>query len=535
MTDELHPVVMPFRVAVLDLGSNAIRVVVAEFGAPGRFDVLLSERLPIRLGGGSFDGEGLAPEKVEETISALAALRPRLDGFGVSAIRAVATSAVREASNRGVLIAGVRERAGIEIEAISGEEEGSLVWEALRAGLSDPEEPWLLADLGGGSLELSLAEGGELRWTRSLPLGTVRLLRALEQSGTGSSLEEISAFIDGRIGSVEVGEPRELRGVTGLLASGGNAEVLAQLASAPEEVGGLRYLSLERLRELTSTLAAMSCEERMRRFDLRPDRADVIVPAGVVLTRLAERVGADGLHLARAGLKEGVLLRLAADVARGGVGEEQRFQVVECATVELGRRLRFDEAHARQVTRFALRLFDDLRHLHRLDGRDRLLLMAAAMLHDSGKLISTSRHHKHSRYLILNCGIEGLDEGELEIVGMIARYHRGSRPRKTHGRYGELDPSDRKRVKKLASLLRIADGLDSDHDQKGSQLSVHEEPGDGAERPGKVIVRLCVPELGEPTVWSLNRGRQRLFEKVFSRTIEIRAIPDPATPSPVSS
>src|SRR5690606_15111001 len=106
--------------------------------------------------------------------------------------------------------------------------------------------------------------------------------------------------------------------------------------------------------------------------------------------------------------------------------------------------------------------------LHGLEGPDRTLLMAAALLHDCGKLISSNRHHKHSRYLILHSGIEGLDESEVDMVAMIARYHRGPRPRKTHSRYGELDSSDRKRVKKLAALLRIADGLDSDHDQKGT-------------------------------------------------------------------
>lgn len=310
----------PLRVAAIDVGSNAIRVSVAEFSAPTIYRVLDEQRLAVRLGHDVFRTGRLHAATVEAAAAGLRAFAERLARSGVSRVRAVATSAVREAANAEALLRRVRAAAGLEVEVISGAEEARLVYLAVRSRVRLAGGPWALVDVGGGSVELSLVDEHGIRWSDSLPAGAVRLLEALAGSGGGPDrvrdvVREHAAAL--RLPGLPAGEKLQ-----GLIATGGNIEALARLAGGAPRDAGVQVLPLAVLRSLVETLSRLSCRERIEELGLRPDRADVILPAALVYEQVCTRLGAREIVVPFIGVREGVLLDLVdeavREAARGG-------------------------------------------------------------------------------------------------------------------------------------------------------------------------------------------------------------------------
>jgi len=297
------------RIAAVDVGSNAMRFTAVEV-RPGRDLKRLSyARAPVRLGTDAFRTGRLTAEKLEAAVYAMVDFRRRLDRLGVERCRAVATSAVRDAANGPELVARVRDEAEIELEMIDGREEARLVWLAVPRRLR-PRGAWVLVDLGGGSMEISTGHGTELERSASFPLGTVRLLERLEEAGAGDPVEEGLTSLDAELRAA-VGAEGGVR-APALLAAGGNIEALARLAEAGRTgVGGWR-LPVELLQATTDRLGAMSVERRVEELELRPDRADVIVPAGRLYARVAELAGVGEIVVPGVSVSDGILLEEAA-------------------------------------------------------------------------------------------------------------------------------------------------------------------------------------------------------------------------------
>lgn len=501
----------PTRVAGVDMGSNALRFVAVEFRDPEHFEVLESERVPVRLGQHAFRRGYLDPALMRRAVEAVERFRARMNDLGIVHHRAIATSAVRESRNGQELVERIRSRTGIRVETISGAEEGRLVWRAIRSRIPSSDRRWLLADLGGGSVEVSFAAANELLWTESLPLGTVRLLEEIDSganASTSSLRSLLRAYTDPLAESV-----RAAGRVDGMIATGGNADTLADLSGVPADPQGIRTLTTSQLRALASQLGALSTDERMTRFALREDRADVILPAAIVYERLAEVGDTDTLIVPGVGLKEGLLLELMDELLSHRSPAERLAREVEEGALTLGRRHGFDEAHARQVTRMSLQLFDELRSLHGLGEAERRLLLAAGLLHDVGKAIAHRRHHRHSRYIIRHADPSGLDRREVELVSLVARYHRAARPKDEHERYAKLDASDRARVEKLAALLRVADALDGDHRQHVHGMTVD---------ASAETIFLHLTGAGDVPIEDVKIGKKgKLFRRVFERRVRV--------------
>jgi exopolyphosphatase/guanosine-5'-triphosphate,3'-diphosphate pyrophosphatase len=262
-------------------------------------------------------------------------------------------------------------------------------------------------------------------------------------------------------------------------------------------------------------LASLTYRERIDQLNLREDRADVILPAAIVYERLAALAGTESIVVPGVGLKEGILLDLVDDLVAHRTYEERQRREVEEGALEVGRRYRFDEPHARQVTRLALHLFDEMRELHGLGEEERRILLAAGLLHDIGQYVSYRQHHKHSRYLILHSQPRGLTPWETELVALVARYHRRARPKESHEEFADLAGGDRPRVEKLAGLLRLADVLDPDHEQRVEDVEVeHEE--------GRVVLRLTGEGDPLPDKDAFRRKR-KLFQRIFDTRVRVRA------------
>lgn len=503
----------PLRAAGIDVGSNAMRLLIGEFTGPDTWVPLVEQRVPIRLGAEVFgpDGGTIGEAAMEAAVEALASFRQRMDELEVQCYRAAATSAVREARNGTKLVQRVREQAGIRLEVISGGEEARVVWLGVGGRVALAGRRWIMVDLGGGSVEVALAEGDAVLRTESHAMGSVRLLAEL-----GDALRsprrfrklagEYIATLVSRI-AIDPGQ------VDGVIATGGNIEELARLAGAKGD-DGVSRLPLDDLHTVIDELAELTSAQRIERYGLRPDRADVVLPAALVYERIGRLTNAEELLVPNVGMKEGLLLDAVNNVLRHTDHNDRQERDLLAGAVALGRRYLFDEAHARHVADLAVSLFDQLTNVHGLDRNARRILMAGALLHDVGQFISYRRHHKHSFYLISQASMPDLTPRETLLVAIVARYHRRAEPSTDHELFGDLDDEEQHDVTWLAALLRIADALDRQHRQHVVNVRA---------RAGKDQLILEVVARGDVMLeeWSIAKKAQ-LITRAFGLKLEIR-------------
>jgi exopolyphosphatase/guanosine-5'-triphosphate,3'-diphosphate pyrophosphatase len=504
-------VVFPLRVGAIDLGSNAIRYTALEVDEGGRQTVLAADRVPVRLGHGVFVSGKLVPEAMDAAIAALAEIHERFAALAVSRVRAVATSAVREAANGEAFRKRVRRETGVTLETINGSEEARLVYLAVAARMPLGDAPWLTADLGGGSVEVSLVDSSGVVWSESHTMGSVRLLEEL--AGAGDDPGRFRRLVGEYIETLRIPTAARSRPLAGFIATGGNIEALARLAGVDGAATGIGLLPLATLAGVIDTLSRLSYRQRVTELGLREDRADVILPAAMVYERLCRLAGAEQIHVPFVGLREGLVADLIEELTSLRAYEDRHEREVVSGALAVGRRYLFDEAHGMHVRRLAVSLFDQLRAEHGLGGSERRVLLAAALLHDIGSFISYKKHHKHSFYLISNSELPGLSEREILLAATVARYHRRAEPQSDHYPYQELSRAEQDAVRRLAGMLRLADALDRDHRQRVQRVV--------AARRGKDIV-LQLDGAGDLLLekWSLQR-RVNLFESELGARVRL--------------
>jgi exopolyphosphatase/guanosine-5'-triphosphate,3'-diphosphate pyrophosphatase len=532
------------RFAALDLGSNALRLRIVEaHSAPSgkeqlsllpeaasSFRELSSLRAPVRLGSEVFVTGRLAAASIGQACSALREFRQEMDAAKVDAYRATATSAVREAQNGAVLVERARREAGIELEVIEGVEEARLIQLAVvrRLGLSDRRA--LLVDVGGGSTELTYLDRGSNAFAMSLPLGTVRLLEMyLRAAKTVDRARQKLLFegVDRALGEAlpQLAKmPFEV-----LVGTGGNVDTIAELCPTKSGFAGdPRAVDVAAMRALLGKLFALTPEQRRDGFGLRPDRADTIVPAASIFARVAETFGTTAIVAPGVGLKEGILEELADKYFDRWDKESAARTVVE-ACVRLGKRYGFDQAHGELVAKLAARIFDDMLSVHRMDERDRLLLRAAALLHDVGDYVRYDAHHKHSWYLIQHSDVMGLTPDERAIVANVARYHRKSAPDPSHPSFRDLGKEARAKVRGLAAILRIADALDREHRGKVTGVRAEVEA-----KQRRLRLTVSGDEERELEEWTV-RAKSELLRDVFDLEVVLEGEGPKPSARPLSS
>jgi len=518
------------RFAALDLGSNALRLRIVEAHAPtpgreqlsllpeagGAFREVVSLRAPVRLGSEVFVTGRLAAASIGQACAALREFRQAMDTAKVDAYRATATSAVREASNGSTLVERARREAGIELEVIEGVEEARLIQLAVVRRLALSDRRALLVDVGGGSTELTHLDHGRNAFSMSLPVGTVRLLETYLRGAktVDRSRQKLLWEAVDRVLGEAVPQLRKVPFEV-VVGTGGSVDTLCELCPMKGGVAGYpRALDVALARTLLGKLFAMTTEQRRDTFGLRPDRADTIVPAASIFVRAAETFKATAIVAPGVGLKEGILEELV-DKYFDRWDKESETRTVVDACVRLGHRYGFDQAHGELVASLATTLFDDMSAVHGMGERERLLLRAAAVLHDVGDYVRYDGHHKHSYYLIQHSDIMGLTPEERAIVANIARYHRKSPPDPSHPNFRELDKDARAKVRGLAAILRIADALDREH--LGKVKSVRAEIESGKRR---LALHVTGDEDRELEEWTV-RAKSELLRDVFDLEIHL--------------
>lgn len=480
---------MPETLAAVDVGTNSLHLVVARTTDGDRFEVLTREKEMVRLGSGSADMVELAPDAVDRAVAALGRFRRIADSHGAE-LRAVATSAVREAENRAVLLDRSRVEAGVEIEVVSGVEEARLIHLGVLQALEVYDRRLLLCDIGGGSTELLVGEQGEVLASASLKLGAVRLTNRffggthLHPSAVDSCRRHVQAVLSGFERSVEA------HGFEVAIGSSGTIEQVLRLARGLAGGEPLRTLNGAVLgrRDVTAVadavVAARHAGTTTELPDLDPKRADIILAGVLVLEGVVKRFGIKELTVSEYALREGVFLDTIAR-RRGGSMPQLR-DVARRSVVDLMAACDEDPGHSEHVAHLALELFDATAHRHGLGAEARALLEAGALLANVGLVVSHDKHHKHSYYLVRNSDrLVGFTDAEIEVVAQIARYHRKSAPKASHPEWSALAEPHREVVRVGAAVLRVAIGLDRAHrrtvdaltvDDDGDRLTVRARP-----------------------------------------------------------
>lgn len=498
-------------IAAIDVGSNAMRMVVGRVVYDGKIEIVENMRLPVRLGQDAFTTGFVNEETAQQAVDAFSRFGKVVDDYDVEKIRAVATSAMRELNNSDLLIDRIARTTGIDIEIISGEEEARLIHLAVAQSVSLKNKHALVIDIGGGSVEVTLSQNGNILSTESYNMGTVRLLKKL--SGVKNSAMPFHKLVREYAEAARHRIDREIgsKKIDICIGTGGNIEEMGRLRQKLFKRDSDGAITLEELDKLVETLSRMKFEERMRKFKLKPDRADVILPASIVLQMIAHEAKIKEVTIPNVGLKDGVLWDMVFHM-RESLNVSSREQVWTSA-LGLGEKYQFDAEHAKLVAYHAGKLFDFSGALHNLGEENKLLLEIAALLHDIGHFISTVDHNKHGYYILKANPLIGLSEIQQDIVANIMLYHRKSTPSIEDENFRALTPKDRLVVVKLSALMRLADALDVSHTGRVKDIQLE---------PHKSIWKLKLQGAGDLMLerWTLEK-RQKFFQDVFGVKLEV--------------
>lgn len=485
----------------IDVGSNAARLKLARVTNDGAFEQLHTERDPIRPGEGIWQHGEMSEPVIKRLVTTLTRYATVCRKLHAGHVRAVATSALREARNKDDVVRRVREAAGLELEVIPGQEEARLIGLGVFRGLPARARS-LLIDIGGGSTEVARGVGEDPVELYSVNLGAVRLTEIFG-STTKASREQLVAMRRFAQRVVEANLPTKIpHAPTHAMGSSGTVRAVCAFAAPPHQATVTR----EHLSRAVEELVRLTPAARRKRFDAQ--RADIVVAGAVILESIAFHCHLDSVTPVDGGLKEGLLVDL---VRRAETRKAD--PLLSEAVLAAGRRFTFDEAHAVHTRDVALMLFDQLEDMHHLPPDCRLLLEAAAVLHDVGYIVATSRHHKHSQYLIANLDLPGLSERERDLISLVARFHRRTLPTRDHPALAALSVVEKRAVRALAALLRVADT--ADHGRRQPVSRVETRIGDA-----RVQVRF-VPRRGRSIEAWDHEAEQELFRSCFGRRLDV--------------
>src|SRR5579884_370932 len=503
------------RYAAIDIGSNSVRMMAAEV-AHGETRILAQDRQVTRLGESVFRSGNVSKEALDflcANLARMAAAYARLDVIGV---RAVATSAVRDANNQSEFLERTSAALGTKVEIISGSEEARLIQLGVEARWPRPKERTLIVDVGGGSAELIVAQGGALIDAVSKPLGAVRLTEVFLKTDPpdAEELHRLQSYIDEKFLSFHKLHGSEKFDRT--IATSATAAAIVCAANAVprtkrEEADRLRA-TINQVRDLYATVASSSLAARRRIAGIGPRRAEIIVAGTAVFLRVLETFGLRSLFYCAAGVRDGII----ADLAARGVGRElSQLSREQRAVVEaMAKRYGVAIKHARHVACLSRQLFETLQPMHQLTPAAGKLLEAAAYLHDIGHFVSSTGHHKHSAYLVGNSDMPGFTSQERLVIALLCRFHRKALPQTRHVAFQALDPESKRTVMSLTPLLRIADALDRGHEQKVRNVS-------STVRDGVIQLAIESEREADLEIWAANQAAEA-FRLVYGKTLSVQ-------------
>ena len=520
--------------AAIDIGSNSCRLAIASV-QQHKLKTLVEDREVTRLGESVFETGVISPEAMAVTVKALKRFHKAVQAHVVDKVRVVATSAMRDARNSEAFRAWVKSATGWTVEVISGLEEGRLIHLGIVTHEPGARGRCLLIDLGGGSCEVTLSDGGRIKEMVSLPLGAVRLqgefLRAAADPPGKEDVARLRKYIDRELRKAErkMGQPK----VSVVIATSGTAAALAEASNSmalgleskktakglrkkPVAVKRVKILQAETgdVRRLADKLLKMNDAQRAAVAGIGPRRSEIISGGAQVYATLLERMHLKGFRYSPLGLRDGVLAQMLADSdTRASVHstlEAERWEGVE----EVCRRYGFDPRKAEPERQHCVQLFDQLQRVHELPAEYKLWLQAAAMMQEVGKFMNHQGHHRHTQYIIANSEIFGFSPAQRAVVAAIARYLGKSRPEPMDRPMRYVPVEEHTHVQRAIVLLRMAEALNQDRATAAVRIKTQVYP--------KRVVLTLIPARGgaELEAWSLKK-EAGYFREVFRRELVV--------------
>jgi exopolyphosphatase/guanosine-5'-triphosphate,3'-diphosphate pyrophosphatase len=493
-------------VAVIDIGSTSIRMAIAEIEGQGQIRTLEEVSRAVSLGKDTFTSQEISRESIEECVRILRSYWRLMQEFGITRpeqIRIVATSAVREASNRLAFIDRIYIATGLEIRILDEAEVNRITYMGIQPLLQKnpilASVKTIIVEVGSGSTEILVVSSGNIQFSNTYRLGSLRMLEQVDRFKTSHAKQR--AIIESQIrGETEIQ----------MVAIGGDVRMAVKNIDSVVADGELHRVAADALLAFARQIGNMHEDELISRYSVSFADTETLWPALISYALLAKEFKSEHLFVADTNLRDGLLTELSV---RDAWTVELRNQIVLSA-INLGRRFAFDEAHARHVATLCRKLFLDLIQEHQLDQRMELILYLAALLHEIGVFISTRSHHKHAMYIIRHSELFGLSERDQLLLSLVVRYQRRSSPQPEHEGYSILDRNDRIAVAKMAAILRLAIALDESRSERiGTIRCVREEN------------RLVIITRGSEDV-SLEqltiRQSSDLFEEVFGLSVVLR-------------
>lgn len=516
---------MSDTLAALDIGTNSFHLVVARPVNDDRFDVIAREKEHVRLGAGDGDMTVLEPDAIERGVEALSRMSKVVAAHDAE-LYAVATSAVREATNADEFLRRARAEAGVDVQVISGPEEARLIQLGVLQAVPVFDRRMVLMDIGGGSTEILVGERGETLMVTSLKVGALRLTqrffsgKRVHPSAVESCRRELQSSL------AVVAHHVRRHGFEVAVGSSGTVATVCSMVNAlrgsepPRTYNNFTFTADELAAVTKSLVVARTVDERRRLPGMDPARADIILAGALIAEQTMAELGITDMVYSDNALREGALLD-ALNRSRGGnlhhLHDLRRRSVVHLASL-----MDDDVDHSTTVAALALELFDLTAELHGAGDTERELLEAAALLCNVGLFVAHSGHHKHSYYVIRNTDhLAGFTDNEIELIAQVARYHRKSPPKDTHPEFAALDDNRQRTVRVLAGILRVAIGLDRSYNGVVARLGMRRHKGtviiDVVGRPGESV---------DLEVYSANE-RRSLFESVIGTPVRIEtALPE---------
>ncbi len=500
------------RMAAIDIGTNSIRLMVAEPLRGGNYRILDEEKESTRLGEKLSKTGRLDPQAIEKSLAALRRMKQIAEGFQITELKTIATCAVREAANGKEFCRRASEELGIEIEVIGAQQEAMFAFASVQRAFDLTGQHVAVVDIGGGSTEIVLAFGNLVEAVYTTQLGAVRLSEGYADTST---VEGFQALLDGIDRHLRKHAKNPVFVPHILFGSGGTFTSLAAMVMASKGQDGLPVrgyqVSRAEVRHLLDRLRKIPLKDRSNVPGLSPDRADIIVAGLAIIDRIMDRFQINTVQAHSRGVRDGLLLSMIdRSLGTGRDKAPDRDASLERWAAACGCEMN----HSRHVAKLAGSIFAQLAARQGLNPLDRPLIEAAAKLQDVGYLINYDQHHKHSYHLIVHSRLEGFQPHELELIANVARYHRGADPKRKHGNFRQLSAGDQQKVRQMAAILRVAGGLDRSNTQQVVDVNV--DQGD----KGGTTLRLIAREFPEVDIWGA-RKRSKLFEKVFDCSLDI--------------
>ena len=461
--------------AVIEIGSTGIRLMAFEISENSNWKVIDKSECSVPLGYDVFTTGYLSRDTILQILHILNRFKEQLQGWAIteSHTHLIATSALREAKNRDTVLDRIFVKTGFRVKVIDGIEENRLMYLALLEALKTEiprisRHNSLILEIGGGSTEIMLMNHGKMAAVHSLRLGTVLIEQSLKSLFGASS--EIHRFLEEftRNTGANLKTEINLNDIKVFITIGTEARIAA--LSLGKQIGPRIWsISKENYNKFVKEVSHYSVEEVMARFSLSYTDSKAFNVGLLTYKLFLDLTQAEEIIVTDTNIREGLILSMISD-SDAELQQSFLYQIIASAK-NLGRKYKYDEQHGKNVCKLALQIYDTMKDEIGLDLHNRQLLEISALLHDIGMYIRGSDHQLHSYYIILHSDIFGLTKDDMQIISLVAKYHRGAGPNQTDTSYTSLPRTERVSVLKLAAILRVADALDRSHSQSPIEMT----------------------------------------------------------------